>query len=327
MPPPTVRSRLPEADQLRFLARVARMYHEQGLSQPQIAARLHISQPRVSRLLRQAADVGIVRTVVTTPPGVFTDLEEQLESRYGLLDAVVVEASGSGGDVLPALGAAAAQYLDVIMTGGDVIGVSSWSETLIRTVDAMRVKTGQVADKVVQLLGGVGDPDAQAQATRLTSRLADLTGATPLFVPAPGLVSSTAVRRALMRDTSVGTVAATWGEVTLALVGVGSLAPSPLLRRSGNAVAEADQEQLRQLGAVGDVCYRFFGADGRHVRSGLDQRVVGIGHQDLRRIPRRIGVAGGERKSTAIRAALIGDWLNVLITDRTVAEQLLETRP
>ena len=50
--------------ELRMLTRVARMYHEEGLPQREIAARLSLSQSRVSRLLRHAADVGIVRTVV-----------------------------------------------------------------------------------------------------------------------------------------------------------------------------------------------------------------------------------------------------------------------
>ena len=71
---------------------------------------------------------------------------------------------------------------------------------------------------------------------------------------------------------------------------------------------------MRELGAVGDVCFRFFDADG--VRSvEIDQRLIGIGSDDLVKIPRRIGVAGGERKFTAIRAALRGRWINVLITD------------
>lgn len=81
----------PQLDQLRLLARVARMYHERGLRQPQIAEMLNISQPRVSRLLKQAVEAGIVRTVVSLPSGVYTDLEEELQGRFGLRDAVVVE--------------------------------------------------------------------------------------------------------------------------------------------------------------------------------------------------------------------------------------------
>jgi DNA-binding transcriptional regulator LsrR (DeoR family) len=106
------------------------------------------------------------------------------------------------------------------------------------------------------------------------------------------------------------------------LVGVGSLEPSPLLRASGNAIAEEDQAQLRGLGAVGDICLRFFDSGGAHVDSPLDSRVVGIAADTLRSVPRRVAVAGGDRKFTAIRAALRGGWLSALVTDLGVARRL-----
>ncbi len=316
-------SREPEADQLRLLGKVARMYYERGIRQPQIAAELSLSQPRVSRLLRQAADVGIVRTVVTMPAGTHTELEEQIQLRYGIRDAVVVDASGAGDDVLPALGTATADYLDVTLTGSHVVGVSSWSETLVTAVDLMRPKNIAVVDKVVQLVGGVGDPAVQMQASRLTGRLADLTGGTPVFLSAPGLVGTPAVRKALLRDPSVRAVTQLWSELDVALIGIGSLEPSPLLRRSGNALAEPEQEVLRSLGAVGDVCFRYFDAAGESVSSELDQRLIGITPRELMRVPRRIGVAGGARKHAAIRAALLGGWLTVLITDLEMGERLM----
>jgi DNA-binding transcriptional regulator LsrR (DeoR family) len=317
-------SRMPHGEQLRLLAKVARMYHERGVRQPQIAAELRLSQPRVSRLLKQAAELGIVQTVVVLPPKVHTDLEEELQGRYGLRDAVVVDTEGTGGDVLPAIGAATAVYLDTTLTGGEIIGISSWSETLLSAMDVMRPKAMRVAEQIVQLFGGVGNPTVQVQATRLTGRLAEVTGARPVFMPAPGLVGTPAIRRALVRDPVVTDVMALWGKVTTALVGIGSLEPSALLRESGNAIAEEEQSELRDLGAVGDVCLRFFDADGRHVRSRLDQRVLGISPHDLRAIDRRVGLAGGRRKYTAIRAALLGAWVTVLVTDIDVARRLVE---
>jgi DNA-binding transcriptional regulator LsrR (DeoR family) len=187
----------------------------------------------------------------------------------------------------------------------------------------MRPKGGQVAEQVVQIVGGLGDPAVQMQATRLTGRFADLTGAIPVFLPAPGLVGNPTVRRTLMNDKPVAEVAALWKKLTLALVGIGSLQPSPLLQRSGNAMAEAEQEELRRLGAVGDVCFRYFDADGKAVRSKLDQRLIGITPAELMQVPRRVGVAGGDRKFSAIRAALRGKWINVLITDLALAQRLV----
>jgi DNA-binding transcriptional regulator LsrR (DeoR family) len=202
-------SRIPAGmDQVRLVTKVARMYHEQQLRQPEIAARLHISQPRVSRLLRQAVNMGIVRTTVVSPRSVFSDLEQAIEERFGLGEAVVVD-TGEVQDergLLPALASAAGQYLNTTLLGGDTIGISSWSSTLLGVVDAMKPKPTPVADRVVQVLGGVGAAEAQAQASRLTAGLARLTGATPVFLPAPGLVGSAATRDALSRDPSVSNV-------------------------------------------------------------------------------------------------------------------------
>jgi DNA-binding transcriptional regulator LsrR (DeoR family) len=119
-------------------------------------------------------------------------------------------------------------------------------------------------------------------------------------------------------------VAADWQNLTMALVGIGSLQPSQLLRASGNAIDPADQNKLRALGAVGDVCNRYFDIDGQLVQSDLDSRVVGINPETLRAIPRRIGLAGGTRKHDAIRAALTGNWVNVLVTDLSTARALLQ---
>jgi DNA-binding transcriptional regulator LsrR (DeoR family) len=102
--------------------------------------------------------------------------------------------------------------------------------------------------------------------------------------------------------------------------------PSFLLRQSGNAVATEDSEALRREGAVGDVCLRFFDSAGGHI-STLDERVIGIGVDTMRRIPRRVGVAGGPAKYAAIRAAIRGGWVNVLITDQHTAHKLAEESP
>ena len=311
-----------ETAQLRLIAKVARMYHEGGVRQPQIATELNLSQARVSRLLRQASEIGVVRTVVTLPPGVYTDLEESLQEKFGLRDAVVVDADG--GQVIPALGAATAQYLNATLTGGEVLGVSSWSATLLAAARVMPARTSSTLDRVIQLVGGHGDPSVQVQANRLTGDLAAVTGARPVLLPAPGLVSSPALRRALVRDPAIGEVMKSWQELDLALVGIGSLEPSPLLRQSGNALTQDEQEALRSAGAVGDVCLRFFDADGAALKTSLDQRVVSITATDLMRVPRRVGVAGGSGKCRAIRAALRGGWVNVIVTDLDTARRLAE---
>lgn len=311
-------------ERLRLLAKVARMYYEQGIRQPQIAAMLGMSQSRVSRSLKEAGELGIVRTIVVTPVGVYGDVEDALRDRYSLRDAIVTDAPDeSDTSILRALGAAGAAYLESTLTGGDRIGVSSWSSTLLATAEAMSPSTVRTAVEVVQIIGGVGEPSVQVQATRLAEQFARVTGASPRFLAAPGVVSSRELRDALLGDPFIADLARSWEELTVALVGIGSLEPSPLLRKSGNALGEDDLSEMTRMGGVGDVCLRFFDEDGTGLNSPLDDRIVGIGVDALRAVPRVIGIAGGARKLRAIRGALLGGWVNVLITDLATARALL----
>lgn len=317
----TVMTRNHQTDQLRLLAKIARMYHERGLGQQQIAADLNISQSRVSRLLQQASVLGIVRTTVSLPSGVYTDMEEELEARYGLRTALIVE---PGGDLVRALGATAATYLRETLSSGDIVGISCCSATLLATADAMRPKTGLVVKVVTQLVGGNGD---QVGPTRLIARFANLTGARAVLLPSPAVVKNDMVRRALLADPAVTGVLQLWKQLSVALIGICSIQSPPLSQLSGKAIDPDRQSELMQLGAVGDICLRFFDQDGNLINSPLNERVMAISPKQLKAVPRRIGVAGGPEKHTAIAAAVKGGWINTLITDLETAQRLLHAQP
>ena len=319
-------SRTQHDGQVRLMTKVAQMYHEQGIRQTDIATTLHISQAKVSRLLKRAAETGIVRTIVAVSHGVHTELEHALEQRFGLLEAVVVDVEGSEPEILAGLGSAGATYLENTLTGGERVGISSWSQTLLAVVDRLRPLRVPGAETVVQLVGGMGVPAVQTQANRLLVELAERVGASPRFAPAPLLVGRREIAENLLDDPVMADVARQWRDLTMALVGIGSLEPSELLQLSGNAVDPVDQQSLLAQGAVGDVCHRFFQADGELVASDVDARVVGIAPDAYRAIPRRVGLAGGVRKRTAISAAIQGGWVNVIVTDLATARDLLDER-
>ena len=77
---------------------------------------------------------------------------------------------------------------------------------------------------------------------------------------------------------------------------------------------------------VGDVLCHFVDAQGRVVDHPVNERVVAVGLEDLRRVPKIVLAAGGKRKADAIRAALLATRARVLITDETAARALLRTR-
>jgi DNA-binding transcriptional regulator LsrR (DeoR family) len=111
--------------------------------------------------------------------------------------------------------------------------------------------------------------------------------------------------------------------VTIALVGIGAVEPSPLLAQSGNVFSPSELELLHQQGAAGDILLRFFDLNGRLIDTGLDKRVISMSLEQLRKVDRAIGASGGLRKYAGILGALRGGWINILITDQYTAERLL----
>jgi DNA-binding transcriptional regulator LsrR (DeoR family) len=309
-------------DEIRLMTKVARLYYEHNLNQSEIADQLYLSQSTVSRLLKRAQKEQIVRTIISIPPGAYPDLEEAIQQRYQIQDAIVVDCANDN-NPMREIGAAAAYYVETTLNPRERIGISSWSGTLLAMVDAMHPMTRATEAQVIQVLGGMGNPDAEAHAVRLTGRLATLVNGKARFLPAPGVVGSVDSMRVLLQDQFTREVMALFDQITLALVGIGAVEPSELLAGSGNIFAPEELQMLKEQGAVGDLCLRFFNDTGEPVVTALNERVIGITLAQLCQAKRAVGIAGGPQKIAAIRGALRGGWINVLITDRFTAEKLL----
>ena len=315
---------MPNPEELRLIAKVASLYYEHEMRQADIAKQLDLSQAGVSRLLKRAQEENIVRITVNTPTGAYTELESQLETNYGLKEAIVVESSDDDTQLLRNLGTAAAFYLETTLKRDEVIGISSWSETLLAMTNALHPLGNSYKTKVVQILGGIGNPSAEVHATQMAKRLANLVHAEVTMLPTPGVVGSKETRAVLLEDTFVAKAVAMFDDVTLALVGIGSVNPSRLLASSGNVFTKDEVDKLRTKGWVGDICMRFFDEAGKPLNTTLNERVIGMSLEQLKKVARTVGIAGGKRKYAAIKGALEGKWIHVLITDHLTAERLVK---
>lgn len=308
-------------DRTRLWVKVARMYHVERMGQPAIAERLNLSQSQISRLLKEAQDNRVVRTLVVTPPGFYSELEEEVRRRFNLRDVIVADAAGDDAHAAAsAIGTAAAGYLEQTLGRGEHLGVSSRSAALQATADVMSpVKAGAV-ETVVQSLGAVGDAAMRAQASRLTGSFARLTRARPIYLATPGVVTSAVVRDGLLADEHIAEAASAWRSLTTLVTGIGAMSVSR--HTGGSALSDSDSDRLEASGAVGDVCLNFFDETGSSLTDELSERIIGISENELQSVPRRIAVAGGPQKTRAIAAACRGGWVNVLVTDQFTAERL-----
>ncbi len=310
-------------NELRLIARIAQMYHSEGKRQAEIARQLRMSQATVSRMLKRAEQEAIVRTTVIPPPGTYAELETALRQRYSLTEAIVVDCSEDrDGAIMARIGEAAAHFLEATLQPEEIIGVSSWSQTILKMVDNIHPFRGVKAKHIVQILGGMGDSAVQTHATELISRFARLTGADARLLLVQGITSSREAKLVMLADPVVRGTMDLFDRLSLAVVGIGAVEPSELLARSGNVFSKQEMALLHEAGAIGEISFRFYDKDGRPVITPLNERVIGISLEALKKADRVMALAGGASKTEAIAGALKMGLIDILVTDKFTAARL-----
>ena len=73
-----------EYEKRRKMVEAAKLYYQMDFSQMEVAKKLGVSRPTVSRLLQQAKEEGIVEIKITDPSEKSRSLEQELEDKLGL---------------------------------------------------------------------------------------------------------------------------------------------------------------------------------------------------------------------------------------------------
>lgn len=310
-------------DEQRLLVKIATLYYNEGKKQSDIAKQLDLSQSFVSRALSRCTKEGIVKITVVQPSNVYLNIEAELQQRYSLMQAIIVDVADNASEetIKRAIGSAAAHYMQTSLPANALVGVSAWSGTIREMVEQshpLNIK----AKGVVQLLGGVG-VNGNAQASMLTHSLAGLLNCKAHLLPSQSIERTVDYKEMLLKTDEVSSVVNLFGEVDVALVGIGMLEPSHLLKSSGNYYKDEMVEDLAARGAVGDICLHYFDEHGQPVLREDEDPVIGMNLEEVKACPRVVALAGGMDKLAAIKGALNGGYLDILIIDVQTAKALL----
>lgn len=303
-----------------LIVEIARLRYEQRLPQTEIARQLELSEATVSRALKSAHDLGYIEFQIT--PKAFRDaaIEQRLKAHLGLRLAIVVENRSGALTPVETLGKAVARVIEDMLKPGDVLGVSDGA-TIAAVAAAARRTSARDVD-VVALIGGVGAPEHYTHSSEVCRRLAQGLGVQAWQLPVPAIVDDADAAR-LLRDTgTVRGVFAMMDRLAVAVVGIGAITATAMAFRDG-FIAPGKIEEVRARGAIGTICGRFFGRDGRPVGTEFDARTLSITLDGLSRVPLSIGAALTPFKAEAIRAAVAGGIVNAIATDVETAEALL----
>lgn len=109
------------------------------------------------------------------------------------------------------------------------------------------------------------------------------------------------------------------------LLSIGGIASATTFYRGG-FLKEAEREALLARGAVGDLLFHFFNRSGDLVDHPVNDRVMSVEVDRLRRAPLRILTSGGQEKIEALLGAMHLVKPTVLITDEESARRMLEAQ-
>lgn len=306
-----------------LIYKIAKDYYGNNRTQKEIADRFGISRIMVSRLLSKALNEKIVEIKIHAPEDPNLEVERQLEKKYNLKEVIVVTcASDNYGKQLKRLGEAGVDFLLRNLQGNETISIS-WGMSLLALVNALP-NSNYPEVQITQMIGGLGYPKEDMSGTELTRRMANAFNAKAKILNSPGIVKNEALCYALKAEPQVHLTLSKAKKADIALVGIGHFSHDSVLRKSDTILSEEDIKYLNKHGAVGDISLRFFDKEGNYIRGRINDRVVGLDMEEMRKIPRVIGIAGGEHKSATIHAALKGQLIDVLITDNKTAGILLK---
>ncbi len=303
-----------------LLGKVARLYYEYDLTHQEIAQVVHLSRVKVTRLLQQARDQGVVQIRVNSAASPYADVESLLASELGLNEAVVVPYSEDPVKLRQAIARAAAGYLQRILRDEMVVAISI-SRT-IALIPKYVVDPRPIRATFTAAVGGLSRGSAGMNPHGPIDQLALVFGGVAEHMPAPAIVGSALTAAALLKEPAIRATVDRAASADAILLGLGSVTGSVQLVEEG-VVTRSELAELIRHGAVGDMSARFYDRSGRDIDHELSRRIVGLNLDQIRAIPIRVVAAGGLEKVEALYAAVTSGLISVLVTDTKAALGLL----
>ena len=182
--------------------------------------------------------------------------------------------------------------------------------------------------KVVPFLGTPGVTqvdswDATTYSNTLATKVGNLLHCASYNLSAPMYVDGSKEKEMIEGIEEISKVLQMAENADIALIGIGSMQKDSSILKAGIRTEE-EYTELIQKGAVGEIVGRIYDKEGQVVDEDLRRKMIGISTQQIKKIPVRVGISYGKDKVEAIKGAIKGEMINVLVTDATTAEKLME---
>lgn len=306
----------------KLMVKVCNLYYIDDLKQEEIAKKLGISRPTISRLLKDAKEAGIVKIQIISPfANDYIDLEKSLEMKYGLKNVIIVNDQADDVSQKKELAQEAALYLERTLKPKDIVGLSMG--TTLREIPQFVTNRKESKITFVPLLGGVGQANIEIHPNQIVMETANAFGGSYMMLHAPAVVSNPEIINTFKEELGIKSVMEMMKKVNVAVVGLGTPLDQNSTALATGYYDKKDIGLMIKRKAVGDICMQAYNADGESKEfDDSNKKVFGYPLENLKKIETVIALAGGSSKLEAIKGAIKGGYINVLITNYSNALEL-----
>lgn len=307
--------------QWNTLATVANLYYNSGLTQNQIADMMYTSRSKISRMLSEARELGIVEIRINEPWDRNETYEHEIQRKFGMQTVRVIRqrVADDEEEALKDISRATAFYLDSILKPGMTVGIS-WGTTLYHITRRIRENNPKnIPVTVIPIMGAVMTGNPEKDSADLAKNLAVSYGGKYRYIYAPVYVQSREIRNSLLQDESISSTLELARKADVILTSIGSAETESWGYRLGGE----DRRKLIESGAIGHIAGHFYNIRGEQVSTEYDDRMVGLELDEISRCPNVICGAVGRKKALALIGAMNGRRIMTLIVDEECAEEIL----
>ncbi|WP_297424465.1 sugar-binding transcriptional regulator [Clostridium sp.] len=307
-------------DNKRLVIKACKLFYEDNMSQKDISLSLGISKPQVCRMLNFAKENHIVEFTINNPYSQEFELEEKLVEKYSLKEAFVFNFSYQTTDeAISKLGECCAEQLDKYFTDNSIIGVMSGRT--IASISDFAHKLTREGLTFVPLVGNIGSGGHKWHANSIAENFAHKTGGDYNLMNSPIILQNQETCNLIKKEPSILQILAKGKACNIALIGIGEINLSSTSYLCG-AFSENDITKLIAQNAVASVCTSYISKDGKILDTELNLRSIGISLNELAKST-TIAVSTGMEKLEATKAVLKSGYIDIFMTSRNIAEELL----
>lgn len=239
--------------------------------------------------------------------------EQQILDLFNLKDVFLVPSLPDNSDINSSIAKATAMYIRDYLPEKGIINIG-YGDTCSKVINYVSTMLSSPVS-FVSLTGGVSYYLPNINSTPFNAQL--------YLMPLPLLAANKEIAEIMRTEPTFNELSRMIYLSSFTVVGIGAMNDNATIIKSG-ILNPNDFVYLRMKGAIGDVLSHFIDEKGKLIKTPIEDRLIATSLNTLKELDNVIGVAAGESKVQAMYSALRGGYFDILVTDESSAEGLLE---